>query len=604
MCGIFGTVNHNISDSAFSHRLNLLKHRGPDGFGVWSSDDNSIKIGHRRLAIIDTSVKAKQPMVLNDRYVLTFNGEIYNYIELKDLLVKQGVQFSTHSDTEVLLQLLIFKGHEALSMLNGMWSFVLYDKIEKTFFMSRDRLGEKPLYFTHRGEKFAFASEMKSLYNCLDQFIYNQEFIDYYVANPYDNEHLSDTIIQGIKKFPAGHYGKFKNGKLEISRYYFPEQLLEKKGLYTSIEEATSHFKELFLSSCNMRMRSDVNVGSSLSGGIDSGLVVNTVAQQLEDKTKSYRAVVSCFPGSVFDETENALQIANKANIDAILVNVDPQTNPDHLQQSIYHFEDIAGTSPIPFFQTYQAFRDNGILVTLDGHGGDELFGGYASDLPSKLSDDFPNVFKMRNTLQTLEDIYGYDKEIRVGLAWLYFKQEYQKRKIQNLPLFKDLKLYNKKLHHSTFSGILPTLLRNYDKYSMQSGVEVRMPFLDFRIVEFAFSLPNEFKVNNGFTKVLLRNAGKGLLPDKILNNKVKIGWNSPMGEWFSGIWKEWLLDEISSIDFKNSNLVDATAIIELVMSFMSDGQKNQETGQLIWLRMQPYLIWKANLKFHIFKDN
>jgi len=603
MCGIFGTINYRISEETFKHRLDLLKHRGPDGYGIWNSEDSSIKIGHRRLAIIDISNRARQPMIFNERYILTFNGEIYNYIELRESLIKQGVNFTSHSDTEVLLQLIILKGPEALLELNGMWSFVLYDKQEKSFLMSRDRQGEKPLYYIHEGDKFAFASEMKSLYNCLDEFNYNKEFIDYYVTNPYDNELFPETIIHGIKKFPAGHYAKLSNGKLEIVKYYFPELLQHKKEKYQSIEDSTEHFKELFLSSCKLRMRSDVNIGSSLSGGIDSGLVLNNVSQQFNDKTSTYRAVVSCFPGSVLDETENAIQIADKANVNAILVNVDPQANPEQLLQSIYDFEDIAGTSPIPFFQTYQAFRDNGILVTLDGHGGDELFGGYSFDIPSKLSDDFPNVFKMRDTLQTLEDMGGYDKKISLGLAWLYLKQEYQRRKIQGLPILKNLSAYNNKLHHSTFKGILPTLLRNYDKYSMHAGVEVRMPFLDYRIVEFVFKLPNEHKVNDGFSKVLLRNAAKGLLPDNIINNKVKKGWNSPMGEWFSGIWKEWLLDEISSVDFANSTIVDPIDIARLVNSFLTEGKKNQDTGQLIWLRMQPYFILKANRIFHQFKD-
>ena len=167
----------------------------------------------------------------------------------------------------------------------------------------------------------------------------------------------------------------------------------------------------------------------------------------------------------------------------------------------------------------------------------------------------------------------GYDKKISIGLAWLYLKQEYQRRKIQGLSILKNLNAYNNKLHHSTFAGILPTLLRNYDKYSMHAGVEVRMPFLDYRIVEFAFALPNEHKVNDGFSKVLLRNAAKGLLPNNIINNKVKKGWNSPMGEWFSGIWKEWLLDEISSVDFANSTIVDPVDIAGMATSFLTEGK-------------------------------
>jgi asparagine synthase (glutamine-hydrolysing) len=151
MCGIFGTVNYRISEDSFRSGLDLLKHRGPDGYGIWSSEDQSVRIGHRRLAIIDISDNGKQPMEAEERYIISYNGEIYNYIELRSALENQGIRFTTQSDTEVLLKLFIHNGVNALHQLNGMWSFVIYDKVEKTLFMSRDRLGEKPLYYIHQG---------------------------------------------------------------------------------------------------------------------------------------------------------------------------------------------------------------------------------------------------------------------------------------------------------------------------------------------------------------------------------------------------------------------------------------------------------------------
>lgn len=602
MCGIFGTIKYNISEDTFRNRLDLLKHRGPDGFGIWNSEDSSTRIGHRRLAIIDTTINAKQPMIAYDRYVLSYNGEIYNYIEIRNELINQGIEFTTSSDSEVLLKLLILKGPKALSALNGMWSFVLYDKLEQTLLISRDRLGEKPLYYIDDGNKFAFASEMKSLYNCLDDFNYDINVINEYKTNP-NNGFLTDTIIKGIKKFPAGFYAVVKDRKMELIQFYNPEDLLtcdEKK--YKSIHEAVDEFTNLFKSSCLLRMRSDVPAGSSLSGGIDSGLVVNTISAQRSIDT-NYKAVVSSFPGSVLDETESALQIAKNAGVEAIKVIVNPNDSPDNILKSVYHFEEISGTSSIPFFQTYKAFRENHIYVTLDGHGGDELFGGYAADIKDKLIDDFPDVFKMRTSMQTMENIYGRDTKISLGLAWLYFKQEWKRRQKEGQPLFKKTAAYKERLHYSTFKGILPTLLRNYDKYSMSAGVEVRMPFLDYRIVEFAFKLPNEYKVDKGFSKLLLRTAGKGILPNNILNNKTKIGWNSPMGEWLSGSWKEWLLDELNSVEFANCQLVNKQKCIQLVDEFLKSDVKDQEKGQLIWLKLQPYLIEKANKKYHQFRD-
>jgi asparagine synthase (glutamine-hydrolysing) len=440
---------------------------------------------------------------------------------------------------------------------------------------------------------------MKSLYNQLDALQYNNEFIGYYLSNPYNNEWMPDTIINGIQKFPAGHFAILNDGKLEIKRYYDPSTLNEQSSKYSHIQDAVDEFKSLFASSCSLRMRSDVSVGSSLSGGIDSGLLVSTLAKHTPIKQQDYHAVISCFPGSVLDETENAVKVAQNAGVLYKQVNVNPNISPDRILKAVYDFEDIAGTSPLPFYQTYQAFRDNNILVTLDGHGGDELFGGYAFDLPEKLIDDFPNVFKMRQTLQTMNDMGDFRQRISIGLSFLYAKQEYQRRKINKVPIIGKIDAYQKKLHHSTFSGILPTLLRNYDKYSMRAGVEIRMPYLDYRIVEFAFRLPTHFKVNNGFSKYLLRQAGKSLMPDEIVFNKIKSGWNSPMGEWFNGVWKEWLLDEISSVEFNQCELVPTIQIRKTVEAFFENKDADQNLGQLIWLNLQPYLIEKANKLFH-----
>jgi asparagine synthase (glutamine-hydrolysing) len=232
MCGILGTLNYKISPEFFLQQLNLLQHRGPDGYGVWQNKEGSVRLGHRRLAIIDTDKRANQPMIFKDRYIIVFNGEIYNYIELRKQLQNKGVQFVTESDTEVLLRLIILEGPAALNKLNGMWSFVMYDDVEQSLFISRDRMGKKPFYYVSQNGQFAFASEMKSLYGLLPNFSYNHTFIEFAVANPMDNEILDDTLINGIQKFPSGSYGIYKAGQLTISRYYFPEKLLEGKPQY------------------------------------------------------------------------------------------------------------------------------------------------------------------------------------------------------------------------------------------------------------------------------------------------------------------------------------------------------------------------------------
>lgn len=597
MCGIFGTIGYKISTEQFTHQLNKIQHRGPDGYGVWESEDGAVKLGHRRLAIIDTDSRSNQPMTFDNRYHITFNGEIYNYIELRDELIKKGVQFVTTSDTEVLLKLIILEGPDALSKLNGMWALVIYDAIEKTLFISRDRLGKKPFYYINNKGQFAFASEMKCLYGCLDEFSYNHSFIQYALANPFDNERQPETLVQNILKFPAGCYGTYKKGKLETRRYYFPEELLDQKPTFKNFEEAVEQFRELFESSCKLRMRSDVPVGSALSGGIDSGLVVSTLGKLGYGKNGEYTALVSSFPGSELDETEAALQVAANANVDAVKVVVQTDLSPDHILQAVYDFEEIYLTSPISFFQSYMGFRKKGIVVTLDGHGGDELFGGYPFDMDTKLKDDFPNIFKMRNTLNTIHHMYGRNEKAPINDVMPYFKGELLQKikKGKPLSIFEKEKHYRNQLFHSTFKGILPTLLRNYDRYSMHAGVEVRMPFLDYRVVAFAFTLPNDYRVRNGFSKAIVREAAKGIVPANILNTKLKSGWNSPMGEWLGGVWKEWVMDEVHSTSFNNCDLIDKNKVQTQVETFYKNATFEHVYGQQLWLQLQPYLIEKAN---------
>jgi asparagine synthase (glutamine-hydrolysing) len=599
MCGIYGICKFRIDEHNFIKELNKMQHRGPDGFGVWKSREGEIMLGHRRLAIIDTASRSDQPMSFDGRHVIVFNGEIYNYIELRKSLESEGIVFFTKSDTEVLLKLIIHKGTAALSLLNGMWSFVIYDALEKSFFISRDRIGKKPFYYVHDGDRFAFSSEMKNLLCYLDNVEYDKEFIDFSVNNMFQSEVSEKTIFKGIKKFPSGCYAIFKDGQLQITRYYFPDQLLLQKTNHRSFEEATQQLNELFHSSCKLRMRSDVPAGSALSGGIDSGFVISTLAQLGFAKNGSYKALISSFPGSHLDETADALCTAKNAGVAAEPIAVNPDINPDHILKAVYDFEEISGTSPIPFFQLYQAFRQRNVVVTLDGHGADELFGGYTFDLYSKLKDDFPNLFEMRDTLHSINKMYGFNNDIRLQDAWPHFKGELLKKikakKI--LSVFEKEQYFKATLLQSTFYGILPTLLRNYDKYSMAAGVEIRMPFLDYRIIEFAFTLPNKYKLRGGLSKAIVRNAAKRIVPEKILSNKIKTGWNSPMGEWFAGPWKEWLFDEVASQGFRNCDLIDQTKIQNNIKKFYDNGQ-DHNSGQDLWIQLQPYLIEKANLNF------
>lgn len=599
MCGIFGTVQHRISREQFEQQLHLISHRGPDGYGIWEHEEAQVKLGHRRLAIIDTDSRSNQPMTFDNRYIIVFNGEIYNYIELRQELQMKGISFVTASDSEVLLKLMVAEGPEALSKLNGMWAFVIYDAQERSLFMSRDRVGKKPLYYIHEQQQFAFGSEMKCLYGCLNELSYNQPFIDYALANPFDNEILPETIIHKILKFPAGSYGIFRNGALTINRYYHPEQLLEQTPSFKNFEEATEQFRALFESSCRLRMRSDVPVGSALSGGIDSGFVVSTLAKLGYGKQGDYSALICSFPGSYLDESVQAKQVAAHAGVPAIQVEVDADLNPHQILQTVYEFEEFYLTSPITLFQSYKGFRKNGIVVTLDGHGGDELFGGYPFDLEAKLRDDFPNPVSMYQTFKAMHQMYNRPNPALIKDTFNAYKRELRKRLSgTHTSFFKNQHYYRQQLFHSTFKGILPTLLRNFDKYSMHAGVEVRMPFLDYRLIAFAFTLPNHYKLRNGYSKAIVREAAKPVVPASVLATKLKSGWNSPMSDWMTGVWKEWLLDETSSTAFINCELIDGPSVARKLNDYYDSGYYDHTTAQQLWLQLQPYLVQKANQQF------
>lgn len=603
MCGIIG-VMPSIDKNTFHRALEKIQHRGPDGFGIWNDSYSRVMLGHRRLSILDLSENAKQPMVMHDRYVITFNGEIYNYIELKKDLEKKGLKFRSNSDTEVLLALYAEEGPRCLEKLNGMWSLVIFDKQDGSLFISRDRMGKKPLFYTYNGH-FAFASEMKALYSFLNQVVPNRELVEKAKLDMFCYESSTECLIDGIIRFPAASYAYYRNGALTITKFWEPlEALIDVPKRY---EEQVEMFKELFIDACKIRMRSDVPIGTALSGGIDSSATISTMAHISRSLAGDYskdwqHAFVASFPGSVLDESREAKTVADHLNIAATFVSVDPLKDIDKLFYYSYLFEEFYITSPIPFIQLYGKIKESGTTVTLDGHGSDELFGGYNFDLGPKVLDDYPNPFKIRKTLQTIVDSGAGNYPISWGRVYLEYKN-ITRRKLsglkQSLPYTVNSQLdnLNKQLYSSSFERILPTLLRNYDRYSMINGVEIRMPFLDHRIVSFAFSIPSSSKVRGGFTKSIVRDSMKGLIPDEIRLLKKKIGFNSPFTEWLKGPLKPWILDQLDSQDFKNASFIDPVTVKKKLLEVMSNETSTFSDGEAAWSSFMPF-VWEKSLKF------
>jgi asparagine synthase (glutamine-hydrolysing) len=395
MCGILGYVGEGCDDAVFERALNTMSHRGPDGFGI--SKHRNVALGHRRLSIIDLSDNGKQPMELLDRYVITFNGEIYNYKEIKEQLSAAGIEFKSDSDTEVLLHAYIKWGPSCLHKFNGMWSFAIWDKENQTLFIARDRIGKKPFFYSSKLGAFIFSSEMKGIYPFLNKIEINQDLAQFAIKHPFDYESTENCLIQDIKRFPAGSYGvySFKDG-LKITKYW--DVLDERKtNIPKSYEEQVELFRELFLDSCKIRMRSDVTIGTALSGGLDSSTVMCSMDYLSKNGYKGIQknfqhAFIASFPGTSIDETEYAKAVTDSLNVKANFVEINPLLELDDIYRQTYLFEEIYYAPTIPFVQLYRNLRQNNVTVSIDGHGADELFAGYPFDIIHAIPDSLPNI--------------------------------------------------------------------------------------------------------------------------------------------------------------------------------------------------------------------
>lgn len=607
MCGILGSIPA-VEPLEFLGALRTLIHRGPDGEGVWQ-DSGDVILGHRRLAILDKSDDASQPMHYLNRYHIVFNGEIYNFLEIRRELELVGHRFQSGSDTEVLIAAFSQWRSSCLTRLNGMWAFAIWDSVEKLLFLSRDRMGEKPLYYLHVGSKFVFASEQKALLPFLREVQPSDRF-HILCKDPYEYEGTEESLFKGIHRFPAAHYAWFKNGKLNKSRYWAPlQQLTAVPSVYS---EQIDVLRELLLDSCRIRMRADVPIGTALSGGVDSSVVAAGIAivgkGQRNDRIPMdwQNAFTSSFPGSVMDESIHASAVANHLGIQLSKIAIHPYEHIGKLEQWAYQFEDIHEVNPIPHIILYHEMRKKGVLVSLDGHGGDELFCGYESSILHALPDAAPRKDALCTVLDTYRNCHPKNSlfncmsipEILLYLAKRKVRKIFggNPRSVLRQTVF-HLGSLNSHLLDLSVRTVLPTLLRNYDRYSMINGIEVRIPLLDHRIVDFAFSIPWSSKIRNGFSKSILRDAAAPWLPSNILYRKEKIGFAPPIGEWMHGPLREYLLDEINSTSFQQANLIRPTRLSAAIKgAILTKAAGNLYGTERIWKEFGIYLWEKAFL--------
>jgi asparagine synthase (glutamine-hydrolysing) len=562
MCGIAGVFdldNSNINLSRIKQMTDIISYRGPDGDGHWINGQQTLALGHRRLSIIDLSNMGSQPMHYMNRYTIVFNGEIYNYIELREELLKKGYTFHSTSDTEVLMALYHEKKQDCLQYLDGMFSFALWDNQDQTLFCARDRFGEKPFYYHHVNKKsFYFASEMKALWQIgvlketNNRMLFNYWFFDT-IVNP---DNLKETFYKNIYCLEPSHYIKINNqGEvIEHKKYWDIDITVQNNEI--SFKDAREAFREMFFTSVSRRLRSDVPVGSSLSGGLDSSSVVAAI-DEIKQKGVSQKTFSAKFPGSVKDESKYIDLVLN--NVDAIGYSCFPDDEgfSKNIEDIIYHQEEPFGSpSIVAQYEVMKLAKQHNTVVLLDGQGADEILCGYHGLVDSffyelkktdkKKYNDEMRIYKdvhqsnkinsltrrLRNNYvknlfsnKQIDLLLGlkahksimFDNEIKMD-----FFNEYKKEQFDKQYKFDSL---NQALYYSSMKGGLQELLRYADRNSMAHSREVRLPFLSHKLVEFLFTLPSIYKVHNGFTKYVLRDAMSNILPEEIAWRKDKIGY-------------------------------------------------------------------------------
>lgn len=625
MCGISGFLGYRGEQAA--HRmLQKLYHRGPDHQAYWISPDGEypVTLCHTRLSIIDLS-GGVQPFHSSDqRYTLVFNGEIYNHVSLRKELEAKNYIFSTSSDTEVLLYGLIDQGIDFLHKCNGMWSFCFWDRLLNSALLVRDRFGIKPLYYSIIGQnQIVFASEIKAITAVLGS-ISPHSHINYMLRNHFAYEATSHTVIEGIKSIPPGFFATYCHSQVSIERWW--NTLDNLTSVSDSYRDHVEHWQSIFRDAVSLRMTSDVPIGTALSGGLDSSSVVAMMSsiannQRLNDLQKDWQhGFCSHYPNSSLDELAWAEKVADDSGVNLTCVTIDPLNTNTDLLSSIAFTESPYLTPALPMLQTYSAIKAHGVSVTLDGHGSDEMFSGYGHILKAlycvKKRKEFLEIMAIDDSTRT--GIFSPKERLRVrDLAYYQLKNLLfaSKAAIKSSfnafsfnPIVDELELRRKcDASHESFRSmdpfsrvlfglfhhtILPTLLRNYDRYSMYSGVEVRMPFMDYRLVTYTYSLPWTSKLGGGFTKRIQRDALKGVLGDYVRLRRDKIGWNAPMHEWFAGPWSDQVQSLLCSLD------IDPLLLSKSKLAWHQFNSIQTPTftdGQRLWNSLLPAL-WYGSL--------
>ncbi len=607
MCAINGFT---WKDDMLIERMNQsLSHRGPDDQGTYA--DENATLGHRRLSIIDLSPAGRQPMSNEDSSVwIVFNGEIYNFQEIRANLEKKDHKFSSNTDTEVIIHAYEEWGSSCVERFNGMWAFAIYDKNNGTIFLSRDRFGVKPLYFCQDEKGLIFSSEIKGiLQHSVKRVPRDKAVYDFLVSGVVD--HSPYTFFMSVKRLMPGENMIYdlSRGTMNRFRWYDLASRLAVAGEITeeiTEEEAAKKIRVLFEDSVRCRLISDVPVGSCLSGGIDSSSIVYAMRKMNEmGEIKAFSLV---FPGKKQDESTYIEEVVAATKVEAHKVS--PST--EDLLRDLY---DLIWTQEEPFaslsiygqYKVMELAKKNGMKVLLDGQGSDEIFAGYITYFRYYFFESLFHIWlaesketakRIENKLEdllvipamTILSTLGLDQGILRNLWLSRFK--YLKG-FDKIVIANPLKDRGFDLNQALYSDLtlfsIPQLLRYEDKNSMRWSIESRVPFLDYRLVELAMLLPSCYKIRKGVTKYILRKAMNGLVSDRILNRRDKIGFATPDESWMKASDFSLFMERlINSEEFKTRKYWKPEEVERLLLEHTS-GKKNHEKA--LW-RIMSVELW------------
>ncbi|MGE6628784.1 asparagine synthase (glutamine-hydrolyzing) [Bacillus sp. NPDC077027] len=610
MCGFVGVFNHlPLSETAEQEETikqmnRLIVHRGPDDEGYFH--DEHVGFGFRRLSIIDVE-NGKQPLSYEDEnYWIIFNGEIYNYVELKEELVKKGYTFKTDSDTEVLLATYRHYKEEAASKLRGMFAFLIWDKQAQLLYGARDPFGIKPLYFTQIDDQVYFASERKSLMAVNENIAFDQTSLQQYMSFQFVPE--PNTLDEKVHKVEPGHQFTLRPGQDIQFKTYWKVQF---KPAQTVESQLIEDVREAIYDSVKVHMRSDVPVGSFLSGGIDSSFIVS-IAKEFHPELKTFSVG---FQQDGFSEVDVAKETADKLGLQNFSAVISPEEYMNELPKIVWHLDDpLADPAAIPLYFVAKEAKKQ-VTVVLSGEGADELFGGY-------------NIYREPLSLKPFESVPAMLKKLLLRIARIMPEgmkgksfiirgcTPLEERYIGNAKIFEEpvkkslLKHYdpnvtyrdvtkkyfeesqsysdiNKMQYVDIHTWMRGDILLKADKMTMANSLELRVPFLDKVVFEAASKIPEELKTKDGTTKYLLRKAAEGIVPDHVLHRK-KLGFPVPIRHWLKNEMNEWAKDII-----KNSQ-TDEYINKEYVFELLNDHCAGKaDHSRKIWTVLI-FMIWHS----------